>query len=69
VIKTTVRNGRIIVDEPTSWLDGHAVELCVLDGDAMREGERHRLSAGREVGFDTSMASWRSSTPSVMRLD
>ncbi|HET7504449.1 MAG TPA: hypothetical protein VFK02_25680 [Kofleriaceae bacterium] len=43
VIKTTVRNGRIIVDEPTSLPDGHEVELCVVNDDGMSEAERHRL--------------------------
>jgi hypothetical protein len=66
VIKATVRNGRIIVDEPTTLPDGHEVELCVLNDDGMSEGERHRLHAsiargirdgraGREVDFDTFM--------------
>jgi hypothetical protein len=55
VIKTTVRNGRIVVDEPTTLPDGD-----------MSEDERHRLHAsiargirdgraGRELDFDHSM--------------
>lgn len=66
VIKTTVRNGRIFVDEPTSLPDGHEVELCVVNGDGMSEAERHRLhasivrgirdgSAGREMDLDSFM--------------
>jgi hypothetical protein len=66
VIKTTVRNGRIVVDEPTTLPDGHEVELCVLNDDGMSENERHRLHAsiargvrdgraGREMDFDSFM--------------
>jgi hypothetical protein len=33
VIRTTVRNGRIVIDEPTTLPDGHEVELCVLNDD------------------------------------
>jgi hypothetical protein len=63
VIKTTVRNGRIFVDEPTTLPDGHEVELCVLNDDGMSESERHRLHAsiarggraGREMDLDSFM--------------
>ena len=66
VIKATVRNGRIVVDEPTNLPDGHEVELCVLNDDGMSEDERRRLHAsiargirdgraGRERDFDSFM--------------
>jgi hypothetical protein len=66
VIKATVRNGRIVVDEPTSLPDGHEVELCVVNDDGMSESERHRLRAsiargirdgraGREMELDSFM--------------
>lgn len=66
VIRATVRNGRIVVDEPTSLPDGHQVELCVLNDDGMSEDERQRLHAsiargirdgraGREVDLDSFM--------------
>ena len=45
VIKTTVRNGRIVVDEPTSLPDGREVHLCVVDDDEMSEEERARVHA------------------------
>lgn len=45
VIKTTVRNGRIVVDEPTSLPDGREVQLCVVDDDEMSEEERARVHA------------------------
>lgn len=43
VIKATVRNGHIVVDEPTSLPDGHEVELCIINDDGMSEEERRRL--------------------------
>ena len=63
VIRTTVRDGRIVVDEPTTLPDGHEIELCVLNDDGMSEAERRRLHAsiargirdgrtGREMGLD-----------------
>ena len=66
VIKTTVRNGRIVVDEPTALPDGHEVELCIVNDDGMREDERQRLHtsiargirdgrAGREMDLDSFM--------------
>jgi hypothetical protein len=66
VIRTTVRNGRIFVDEPTTLPDGHEVELCVLNEDGMSESERHRLHdsiargirdgrAGREMDLGSFM--------------
>jgi hypothetical protein len=64
VFRTTVRNGRIVVDEPTSLPDGHEIELCVVNGDGMGEDERRRLHAsiargvrdgraGREVDLES----------------
>ncbi len=51
VIKTTVRNGRIVVDEPTPLPDGHEVELCVVNDLGMSEDERHRLHASIVCGI------------------
>jgi hypothetical protein len=62
-IRTTVRNGRIVVDEPTTLPDGHEIELCVVNDDGMSEDERRRLHAsiargirdaraGREIDLD-----------------
>jgi len=64
VIKATVRNGRIVVDEPTTFPEGHELELHVLNDDGMSEEERDRLHAslsrgiedgreGREMELDT----------------
>jgi hypothetical protein len=63
VIKATVRNGRIVVDAPTSLPDGYEVELHVANDDGMSNEERERLHesirrgiadgrAGREMDFD-----------------
>jgi hypothetical protein len=51
VIKATVRNGRIVVDEPTSLPDGREVELCVVNDDGMSEDERARLHASIARGL------------------
>ncbi len=64
LFKTTVRNGRIVVDEPTTLPDGHEVELCVVNDDGMSEEERQQLHAsiargirdgraGREMDLDS----------------
>jgi hypothetical protein len=64
VIRATVRDGRIVVDEPTTLPDGHEVALGVLNDDGMSEAERRRLyasitrgirdgQAGREMEFDS----------------
>jgi hypothetical protein len=64
VIRATVRNGRIVVDEPTALPDGHEVALGVLNDDGMSEAERGLLhasiargirdgQAGREMDLDS----------------
>ena len=66
MIRATVRNGRIVVDEPTTLPDGHEVELCVINDDGMSDDERRRLHAsisrgirdgqlGREMDLDSFM--------------
>ena len=56
VIRTTVRNGRIVVDEPTTLPDGHEVEPCVLNDVGMTEDERHRLHASIARGISDGHA-------------
>lgn len=51
MIRATVRNGRIVLDEPTTLPDGHEVELCVLNDDGMSEDERRRLHASIARGI------------------
>ena len=63
VIKAIVRNGRSVIDEPTSLPAGHEVELRVINDDEMGEHERRELHAsiargvrdgldGRELELD-----------------
>lgn len=65
-IKTTVKKGRIVIDEPTGLPDGHEVELRVVNDDGMTEGERRQLHEsivagirdgrdGRETELDSFM--------------
>jgi hypothetical protein len=56
VFKATVRNGRIVLDEPTDLPDGHEVELCVLNDDGMSEEDRRRLHEAIERGIDDARA-------------
>ena len=43
-MKAVVRNGRIVLDEPTTLPDGSVLELQVVDpGDDMSDHERERL--------------------------
>jgi hypothetical protein len=62
VLKAKVRNGRLVLDEPTTLPEGSDVELRVID-DEMSDEERQRLHAsiargladgraGRETDFD-----------------
>jgi hypothetical protein len=64
VLRTTVRNGRIVVDEPTTLPDGQEIELRVSSEDGITDEERVRLHAsiargirdgraGREVELDS----------------
>jgi hypothetical protein len=63
VLKAKVRNGRLVLDEPTTLPEGSDVELRVVDDDEMSDDERQRLHAsiarsladgraGRETDFD-----------------
>lgn len=43
-MKAVVRNGRLVLDEPTTLPDGSTFELQVVDpGDDMTDAERERL--------------------------
>lgn len=56
VIKATVRDGRIVVDEPTSLPEGREVELCVVNDDGLGEDERARLHASIARGLGDGRA-------------
>ncbi len=52
-LKAVVRNGRIVIDEPTELPDGTELVLAVVDeGDDMDDAERARLheSLRRSIG-------------------
>jgi hypothetical protein len=50
-LKAVVKNGRLVVDEPTSLPEGTEVELLVVDDDFDAE-ERARLLEAIEAGAD-----------------
>lgn len=56
VIKATVRNGRIVVDEPTTLPEGREIELHVVNDDGMSEEERARLHASISRGIEDGRA-------------
>jgi hypothetical protein len=43
--KATVRQGRIVLDEPTTLPEGAEVRLVAVDGDDLDEDERRELDA------------------------
>ena len=51
-LKAQVKNGRIVVDEPTDLPDGAEVELRIVGGDELDEDERVALHASLERGLD-----------------
>ena len=51
-LKAIVRNGRLVVDEPTELPDGTEVELLAADGAALDPQERARLLQAIEDGFE-----------------
>lgn len=42
-VKAQVRNGRIVVDEPTDLPDGKELSLVVVDDDGLSDGDRQQL--------------------------
>ena len=48
-LRAHVRNGRLVLDEPTDMPDGTEVELAVIDGDELDEDDRARLHAALEA--------------------
>lgn len=57
-VKARVRNGRLVLDEPTDLPEGEEVELVPLDdvlangGDYLDDEERERLHASIERGLE-----------------
>lgn len=55
-LKTQVKNGRVIVDEPTDLPDGAEVEVLVIGGDELTADERAELHASLDRALDDSEA-------------
>jgi len=47
-LKAHVRNGRLVLDEPTELPEGAEVQLTIVDDDEMSDEERARLHATLE---------------------
>jgi hypothetical protein len=47
-LKAHVRNGRLVLDEPTELPEGAEVQLTIVDDDEMSDEERARLHAALE---------------------
>ena len=47
-VRARVKNGRMILDEPTDLPDGSEVELVVVDADELDDEDRARLDAALE---------------------
>jgi hypothetical protein len=57
-VKAQVRNGRLVVDEPTDLPEGKVIELVLVDDlltrgeDSLDDSEREALHRSIEEGFD-----------------
>ncbi len=47
-LKAHVKNGRLVLDEPTELPEGAEVNLSIVDGDEMDDAERARLHQALE---------------------
>jgi hypothetical protein len=55
-LKAHVRNGRVVLDEPTELPDGTEVEFTVVDDDDFEPEERARLDAALDAGIAAARA-------------
>ncbi len=51
-LKAHVKNGRLVLDEPTDLPEGREVELVVLDDEELAPGEKARLLQAIEDGVE-----------------
>ena len=51
LLKARVKNGRLVLDEPTNLPEGCEVHLAVLDGDDLDDDERAALHAELEASI------------------
>ncbi len=50
-LKARVRNGRLVLDEPTNLPEGAEVQLVLAEGDDLDDEERAELSLSIEEGL------------------
>ncbi|MDQ3297430.1 MAG: hypothetical protein M3619_12650 [Myxococcota bacterium] len=55
-IKARVKNGRLIVDEPTTLPEGAEVRLWVVEGDDLDSEDRAALHDAIREGFEDAKA-------------
>ena len=55
-LRAKVRNGRIVLDEPTDLPEGAEVDVTVIDGDDLTAEERAELHASLDRALDDSEA-------------
>jgi hypothetical protein len=51
MLKARVRNGRLVLDEPTSLPEGSEIELHLVEDDGMSDDEHRRLHASITRGI------------------
>ncbi len=51
-LKALVKNGRLVLDEPTDLPEGKEVELVMVDDDEFEPGEKERLLQAIEDGIE-----------------
>jgi hypothetical protein len=54
--RATVRNGRIVLDDPTDLPEGAEVDVAVVEGDQLGSDERAALHASLDRALDDSEA-------------
>jgi len=65
-LKAQVKNGRLVLDEPTTLPEGAEVRLWVVEGDDLDDAERSELHKAIREGIDDV----RAGGPSVLgRMD
>ena len=53
IVRARVKDGRLVIEEPTDLPEGAAVELLVLDADdGLDDGERQALRASIDRGLE-----------------
>ena len=55
-IKAYVKNGRLVLDEPTSLPEGAEVRLWMVDGDDLDDEDRAALHEAIREGFEDAKA-------------